>query len=118
MTTRSGPDGADSGRGRPDPDLDAVMGERRQLTNLTYRLPGSQAEGEDAVQETYARWGVPGHPSKHGANIGGHPCWRRGARSFSPIAPSASRCGSSGPTENRLRRSRASHHRAPGHGTP
>jgi RNA polymerase sigma factor (sigma-70 family) len=56
MTTRSGPDAADSGRGRPDPDLDAVMGERRQLINLTYRLMGSLAEAEDAVQETYARW--------------------------------------------------------------
>ena len=51
MTTRSGP-----GRGQPDPGLDAIMSERRQLNNLAYRLLGSLAEAEDAVQETCARW--------------------------------------------------------------
>jgi RNA polymerase sigma factor (sigma-70 family) len=56
MTTPSGPDAADSGRGRTDPGLNAIMSERRQLINLAYRLLGSLAEAEDAVQEACARW--------------------------------------------------------------
>jgi len=59
MSTRSGP-----GHARPDPGLDAVMSERRQLVNLAYRLLGSLAEAEDAVQETYARWYALSRPQQ------------------------------------------------------
>jgi len=40
------------------------MGERRQLINLAYRLLGSLAEAEDAVQEAYARWYAMAAPQR------------------------------------------------------
>jgi RNA polymerase sigma-70 factor, ECF subfamily len=51
MTTTPG-QGVDG----PDPSLQAVIGERRQLINVAYRLLGSLSDAEDVIQETYARW--------------------------------------------------------------
>ena len=59
MSTPTGP-----GPGLPDPGLSAIIGERRQLINLAYRLLGSLTEAEDAVQETYARWYAMSRPQE------------------------------------------------------
>ena len=67
MTTPSGPGG-----GRPDPGLDAIMSERRQLINLTYRLLGSLAEAE-----TPSRRPTPA----------GTPCPGRSRKPSNPPAP-------------------------------
>src|SRR5262249_37014072 len=56
MTSQDTPDGR-SGQGEAgNQSLDAIMSERHQLINLAYRLLGSLAGAEDAVQEAYARW--------------------------------------------------------------
>ena len=60
MSTRS-----ELGPGRPGPGPTAVISQRRQLINLAYRLLGSLAEAEDAVQEAYARWYSLPAPQQH-----------------------------------------------------
>jgi RNA polymerase sigma factor (sigma-70 family) len=41
----------------PEPAVDAgLVGERRHLLSLAFRMLGTVAEAEDAVQETYIRW--------------------------------------------------------------
>lgn len=51
MSTPSEP-----GHDRSQPGLSVIVGERRRLISLAYRLLGSLAEAEDAVQEAHARW--------------------------------------------------------------
>jgi RNA polymerase sigma-70 factor (ECF subfamily) len=53
MSIRSDSGGAEHTGAR---HADDVMGERRQLINVSYRLLGSLAEAEDVAQEAFARW--------------------------------------------------------------
>ncbi|MEV7416866.1 sigma factor [Streptomyces sp. NPDC089919] len=56
-----------------DPGGAVLVAERRQLTNVAYRLLGSLTEAEDAVQEAYARWYAM--PAARRAAIGSPGAW-------------------------------------------
>jgi RNA polymerase sigma factor (sigma-70 family) len=64
MSSQSGP-----GPGGPEPGASAIMSERRRLINLAYRLLGSMADAEDAVQETYARWYAMTRPQQEAIEV-------------------------------------------------
>lgn len=51
MTTTS-----ESGPGRPNPRVGAVVSETAQLLSLAYRLLGALAAADDVVHATLARW--------------------------------------------------------------
>ncbi|MGW6969559.1 RNA polymerase sigma factor SigJ [Streptomyces zaomyceticus] len=64
-----------SRRTEPEPGLtpvpDRPEGEYRQLINVAYRLLGSLAEAEDAVQEAFARWYAMSGPQREAVEAPG-----------------------------------------------
>ncbi|MFB7539049.1 RNA polymerase sigma factor SigJ [Streptomyces zaomyceticus] len=64
-----------SRRTEPEPGLTPVPvrpeGEYRQLINVAYRLLGSLAEAEDAVQEAFARWYAMSGPQREAVEAPG-----------------------------------------------
>ncbi len=62
---------SERGDARLDPGLSAIMGERRRLINLAYRMLGSLAEAEDVVQEAYARWYAMSRPQQQAIEVPG-----------------------------------------------
>ncbi|MFK0233803.1 sigma-70 family RNA polymerase sigma factor [Streptomyces vinaceus] len=55
----------------PGPEPDPVFGERRRLIAVAYRLLGSLADAEDAVQEAYARWYAMSAPQREAVEAPG-----------------------------------------------